>query len=192
MVMDFQNDATAIKQSYEYMFGKSFLVAPVTEAGVNEWSVYLPKSTTWHNFWTGKRFTGGQTIKTSTPQDRIPLFVKAGSIVPMGKFLQYASEKLMDTVEIRIYAGADGKFVLYEDENDNCNYEKGRYSTIVFNWVEAKKTLTISDRNGSFAGMIRDRKFNLVVVGMNNGLGVSVSQPDKTITYIGKNVSVKL
>jgi alpha-D-xyloside xylohydrolase len=191
LVMDFKNDATAIAQAYEYMFGKSFLVAPITEAGVNEWNVYLPKSTTWYDFWTGKRFAGGQTIKTDAPQDKIPLFVKAGSIVPMGKFMQYASEKSMDTVEIRIYPGANGKFVLYEDENDNYNYEKGMYSTITFNWDEAKKTLTISDRNGSFPGVLNERKFNVVIVGMSKGLGDSVSQADKVITYTEKKVSAK-
>ncbi|HTM91441.1 MAG TPA: TIM-barrel domain-containing protein, partial [Flavisolibacter sp.] len=95
LVMDFKTDAAAINQSYQYMFGKSFLVAPITEPGVTEWNVYLPKTTVWYNFWTGKRFTGGQTIKADAPQDKIPLFVKAGSIVPMGKFMQYTSEKPM-------------------------------------------------------------------------------------------------
>lgn len=192
LVMDFKNDATAIEQSYEYMFGKSFLVAPVTEAGVNEWNVYLPKSTIWYDFWTGKRFTGGQTIKAGAPQDKIPLFVKAGSIVPMGKYLQYALEKSMDTVEIRIYPGANGKFVLYEDEGDNYNYEKGVYSTITFNWNEAKKTLFISDRNGSFPGMLNERKFNVVIVGMNKGVGESLTgPPDNTVIYTGRKLTVK-
>src|SRR5215213_6572796 len=107
MVMDFKGDATAVGQAYQYMFGKSILVAPVTEPGVTEWNVYLPKSTVWYDFWTGKNFSGGQTIKAAAPQDKIPLFVKTGSIVPMGKLMQYTSEKPMDTLEIRIYTGAD-------------------------------------------------------------------------------------
>jgi alpha-D-xyloside xylohydrolase len=190
MVMDFKNDATAIAQSYEYMFGKSFLVAPITEAGVNKWNVYLPKSTSWYDFWTARRFTGGQTIKTDAPQDKIPLYVKAGSVIPVGPNVQYATEKNWDNLEIRVYPGANGKFVLYEDENDNYNYEKGIYSIITFNWDEAKKTLTISDRNGSFSGMLNERKFNVVIVSMNKGLGDSISQPDKVITYAGKKITV--
>ena len=98
---------------------------------------------TWYDFWTGKRFTGGQTIKTAAPQDKIPLFVKAGSIVPMGKLLQYTSEKPMDTLEIRIYPGADGQFTLYNDEGDNYNYEKGKYTVIPFKWNEATKNLPL-------------------------------------------------
>ncbi len=190
MVMDFKNDATAIVQSYEYMFGKSFLVAPITEAGVNKWNGYLPKSTTWYDFGTAERFTGGQTIKTDAPQDKIPLYVKAGSVIPVGPNVQYATEKKWDNLEIRVYPGANGTFVLYEDENDNYNYEKGVFSTITFNWDEAKKTLTISDRNGSFPGMLNERKFNVVIVGMNKGLGDSISQPDKVITYTGKKITV--
>src|SRR5688572_17419343 len=88
----------------------------VTEPGVTEWNVYLPKSTTWYDFWTGKRFTAAQAVKAAAPQDKIPVFVKAGSIVPMGKFMQYTSEKPMDTLEIRVYTGADGQFTLYNDE----------------------------------------------------------------------------
>jgi alpha-D-xyloside xylohydrolase len=123
LVMDFNEDTSALNQQFEYMFGKAFLVAPVTEPNVNEWKMYLPESNTWYNFWTGNRFNGGQTIITKATLDKIPLFVKAGSIIPMGPFIQYSTEK-NDPVEIRIYPGANGEFTLYEDENDNYNYEK--------------------------------------------------------------------
>jgi alpha-D-xyloside xylohydrolase len=192
LVMDFKNDPTAVAQSYEYMFGKSFLVAPITEPGVTQWSVYLPKSASWYSFWTGKRFNGGRKIKTDAEQDKIPVFIKAGSIVPAGPVVQYATEKAWDDLEIRIYPGANGKFVLYEDENHNYNYEKGIYSTITFSWDDAKKTVTISDRNGFSPGMLAERKFNIVLVTDNrSGEGNLISKPDKVVSYTGKKLIIK-
>ncbi|HEV8283118.1 MAG TPA: TIM-barrel domain-containing protein [Chitinophagaceae bacterium] len=190
MVMDFKSDATAIGQSYEYMFGKSFLVAPITEPGVTEWKVYLPKSTSWYDFWTGKRFTGGQTIKTDAPQERIPLFVKAGSIVPMGKFLQYTSEKPIDTLEIRIYPGADGQFTLYNDEGDNYNYEKGKYTVIPFKWNEQQQTFTIDKQQGAYAGALKKYVLNIVWVNESNGIGIEIPPKAKTIIYTGERITV--
>jgi alpha-D-xyloside xylohydrolase len=192
LVMDFCKDNSALNQLYEYMFGKSFLVAPVTEPKVNERDVYLPESVNWYDFRTGKYFEGGQTIKAEAPLDEIPLYIKAGSIIPMGPAIQYATEK-SDPVEIRIYPGADGEFILYEDENDNYNYEKGIYSTITFNWENEKKELTINDRKGSFPGMLSERKFNIVVVGKTKGVGITpVEKFDQVVTYDGKKVVVKL
>jgi alpha-D-xyloside xylohydrolase len=192
MVMDFNGETDAVKQPYEYMFGKAFLVAPITEAAATQRDVYLPKAAAWYDFWTGKRFTGGQTIKTDAPLDKIPLFVKAGSIVPMGKLIQFAGEKLADTLEIRIYKGADGSFDLYEDEGDNYNYEHGVYSTIAFSWDNTKGTLTIHDRKGAFPGMLTDRKFNIVLVDVNKGTGAENARKyDKQVAYNGKKVVVK-
>ena len=119
--------------------------------------------------------------------------MKAGSIVPIGPKVQYAAEKKWDNLEIRVYAGADGEFTLYEDENDNYDYEKGIYSTITFTWDDVKKVLTINDRKGSFPGMLNDRKFNIVWVSKNKGVGRdSVRKYDEVIAYSGKKVSVKL
>jgi alpha-D-xyloside xylohydrolase len=190
MVMDFKTDATAIGQSYQYMFGKSFLVAPVTEPGVVEWNVYLPKSTVWYNFWTGKHFIGGQTIKTDAPQDKMPLFVKAGSIIPMGKFMQYTSEKPMDTLEIRIYPGADGQFALYNDEGNNYNYEKGKYQVIPFKWNEQQQTLIIDKQQGGYAGALKKLVLNIVWVNESNGKGIEISSKAKTVVYTGEKISV--
>ncbi len=193
LVMDFREDNTAVDQAYEFMFGKSFLVAPVTEAGVSDWDVYLPKNIDWYNFWTGKKVNGGQNIKTDAPLDKIPLFVKAGSIVPMGDIIQYADENPNEPLEIRLYEGANGTFILYEDENDNYDYEQGKYSTITFTWNDTNKTLTISDRNGSFPGMVAERKFNIVRVTDENGAGTEVAKKmDKEINYTGKEVTVSL
>jgi alpha-D-xyloside xylohydrolase len=192
MIMDFKQDTAAVGQAYQYMFGKSFLVAPVVQPGVTSWNVYLPKSSEWYEFWTGKRFRGGQTVKADAPQDRIPLFVKAGSIVPMGKFLQFSGEKSRDTLELRIYAGADGQFTLYDDEGDNYNYEKGIFSEVKLGWDDSKKILTISDRKGSFPGMPEKCRFNVVLVRMGKaGTGNAVSRPDRTIDYEGKKLTVK-
>nr|WP_321379658.1 TIM-barrel domain-containing protein [uncultured Bacteroides sp.] len=192
LVMDFNADTTAVNRQYQYMFGKSVLVAPVTEANVSEWNVYLPKSAGWFNFWTGKHFNGGQNIKTDAPLDKIPLFVKAGSIIPMGKIVQYTSEKSADTLEIRVYKGADAKFDLYEDEGDNYNYEKGKYAVISFNWNEKHQSLTISDRKGNYTGSLAKRIFNVVLVSENRGSGIHSNSIGKKVSYTGTKVIIKL
>ena len=148
LAFDFRNDPEINSIPDQYMFGPAFLVNPVTErmngmqesnSGIKTRRVYLPASTKWYDFWTGKLLPGGQTIDASAPIETIPLFIKAGSIVPMGPYLQFAVEKAADPVEIRVYSGANAEFVLYEDENDNYNYEQGKYSTIGFNWDELAK-----------------------------------------------------
>jgi alpha-D-xyloside xylohydrolase len=164
LTMDFNSDTAALKQAYEYMFGKAFLVAPVTEPGVKEWKIYLPKSSSWYDFWTTDKYTGGQTITRESPLDIIPLFIKAGSILPVGPEQQYATEKKWDNLEIRVYEGDNGEFTLYEDENDNYNYEKGLYSTIGFKWNNTTRTLTIGKQHGVFPGMLKERVFHIVLV----------------------------
>lgn len=211
LVMDFANDKQALDINDQYMFGKSILVAPVTKpmytkiningrdttrvedfSVVKNEEVYLPKDTDWYDFWTGEKVNGGQSVKKEAPIDIIPLYIKAGSIIPVGPKVQFAEEKKWDNLEIRVYPGADGEFTLYEDENDNYNYEKGVYSTITFKWNDAKKSLTIDNRKGSFPGMLADRNFNIVLVNKDKGTGAGVSaQYDKTVTYTGKKVTVK-
>jgi len=191
LVMDFREDAVAVSQPYEYMFGKSVLVAPITEAGINEWKVYLPKGADWYDFWTGKKVNGGQTVQKEVSLDIIPLYVKAGSILPLGSKVQYATEKKWDKLEIRIYEGANGEFTLYEDENDNYNYEKGLCSTISFFWNEKQKTLTIGKRSGNFTGMLQNREFNIVLVNENKGIAdVLTSTPQKSIKYNGDKTTI--
>ncbi|MGA7162082.1 MAG: TIM-barrel domain-containing protein [Bacteroidota bacterium] len=191
LVIDFNSDTAALNQRFEYMFGTAILVAPITEPDVNEWRVYLPKSATWYNFWTGERFDGGYTTNTPAPVDIIPLFVKGGSIIPMGKFIQFAGQKPEDTLEIRIYRGANGRFDLYEDEGDNYNYEKGKFTTVPFNWDNEKSTLTIGAREGAYPGMLDERTFNIVMVNGNRGTGVEISSTfDKKISYEGKKLVI--
>ncbi|MGB8359164.1 MAG: DUF5110 domain-containing protein, partial [Bacteroidales bacterium] len=136
---------------------------------------------------------GGQTVNKETPIDIIPLFVKAGSILPVGPEVQFATEKRWDDLEIRVYEGANGSFILYEDENDNYNYEKGVLSTITFFWDDAKKVLTINDRKGTFPGMLPERKFNILKVTSDNGTGMDAVQKFNTVVdYKGKKVMIKL
>ncbi|SFW85451.1 glycoside hydrolase family 31 protein [Chitinophaga sancti] len=206
LVMDFVKDHNAWNVNNEFMFGKSILVTPVTQAQylkqvVNgndtAWaedfsankstSVYLPAGTSWFDFWTGEQVAGGKTLLKETPLDIIPLYVKAGAILPLGPQVQYAEEKKWDNLEIRVYPGSDGRFVLYEDENDNYNYEKGIYSTITFKWDNKAKTLTIGERKGKFPGMVVSRKFTVVLAGTSQA-----GHPGKIVDYNGNAVNVKL
>ncbi|MBN1397780.1 MAG: DUF5110 domain-containing protein [Bacteroidetes bacterium] len=156
-------------------------------------NVYLPADYIWYNFWTGEALSGGRNIISDAPIDLMPLLVKGGSILPMGPFLQYATEKPADPIELRIYPGADGSFTLYEDENDNYNYEKGDFSKIHFSWNEVEQQLTISKRQGSFPGMLDKRNFNIVIVKKQNGTGVDETvNPDKIIQYDGEEQIVNL
>lgn len=211
LFMDFNEDKKVHTISNQYMFGKAFLVTPVTRnmyvfSDKEQWKdpyedfsktgtqdVYLPKGTKWFDFWTGEALNGGQMVTKEVPIDIIPLYVRAGSIVPFGPKVQYSTEKKWNNLEIRIYPGADGEFVLYEDENDNYNYEKGAYSIIKFTWDDAKRTLNIADREGTFPGMLKSRKFNIVVVDKENGTGsVQSTKFTKSVSYGGKKKSVKL
>ncbi|MGA7720233.1 MAG: TIM-barrel domain-containing protein [Ignavibacteriaceae bacterium] len=199
LAFDFRTDAAKNNIQDQYMFGPAFLVNPVTgqlyskgdgsDNSVKTRKVYLPKSTKWYDFWTGKKLTGGQTIDAQSPIETIPVYVKAGSIVPMGPFLQFATEKPADPMELRIYTGSNGKFVLYEDENDNYNYEKGVHSIIPIQWNEAKQELTIGKRTGNFPGMLNKRTFKIVWVGTGHGSGLNPEEnPDHTIDYKGNEV----
>ena len=196
---DFRNDEGIRNIPDQYMFGPAFLVNPVTERMYSlpnskdikkVRKVYLPKSANWYDFWTGKLIPGGQTIEAGAAIETLPLYIKAGSIVPMGPYLQYATEKVADPIELRVYTGADADFVLYEDENDTYNYTKGNYSTIAINWNEASKTLTIKDRKGEFPGMLKNRSFRVVWVTPKNGNGVEPAKTAETVQYSGKEISI--
>lgn len=191
LVMDFPADHQALEQRHEFMFGPSLLVAPVTEGKVKQWSVYLPEYTQgWIDFWSGEKINGGQSVNIDVTLDKIPLFVKAGSILPLGPEKQYASEDTDKPWEIRIYPGADATFDIYEDEGDNYNYEQGKSATFQLTWKDAEKMLEISDRKGSFTGMKEERLLNVTVVSPQQGIGVKVATPTQTVTYSGKPLQV--
>ncbi|MBN1377999.1 MAG: DUF5110 domain-containing protein [Gammaproteobacteria bacterium] len=193
-VMEVQNNQTGAAQAIlNWKTPDMFQKEKTKEKRAKTRSVYLPAGTTWVDFWTGEQVKGGQTVIADAPIDKIPLFIKAGSIIPMGPFLQYANEKAADPIELRIYPGADGEFTLYEDENDNYNYERGVYATINMKWDNKKKTLIIDDRVGKFPGMLESRQFEIVVVAKKHGVDVEITKKaDSVIKYSGKRVTVEL
>ena len=200
LAFDFPDDDAIKSIPDQYMFGPAFMVNPVTKSLYNlsnsqdikkTRKVYLPKMSDWYDFWTGKLINGGQTIDADAPIETIPLYVRAGSIIPMGPYLQYATEKGADPIEIRVYTGANADFVLYEDENDTYDYESGKYSTITMSWNEAEKTFTIKDRNGKFPGMLENRTFKIVWVNSNNGTGVEPAKKAEIVQYTGKEIKIK-
>ncbi len=202
LTFDFRNDPNVYNIPDQYMFGPAFLVNPVTQqlysgapAGNNGKTrkVYLPKASKWFNFWTGEILNGGQTIDAEAPIETMPLYIKAGSIIPMGPNIEYATQKSSDAVELRIYPGADGEFKFYQDENDNYNYEKGKYATFTFKWNDKLHQLTISDRKGSFTGMPQRQAFHIVLVKQGHGANIdNTAKADKVVNYQGKAISVKI
>ena len=211
-VMDFATDRKALLLNDEYMFGRSLLVKPVTDAmytwkDENKWGhetypdirqascatpVYLPQGTQWYDFWTNELLEGGRSLMRPCPIDIIPVYVKAGSILPFGPDVQYSDEKTWDDLEIRVYPGADGAFTLYEDEGDNYNYEKGRFTQIPFIYDDTTSTLTIGTRRGSYKGMLTHRTFRIVLVDKNSGSGHQPMTGGKSVQYNGKEIQLKL
>lgn len=193
LVMDFREDTMALSCPYEFMFGKSILVVPVTEPGIEERSVYLPGSVDWYDFWTGEKYKGGRWIKKRISLSIIPLYVKAGSIIPFGPMIQYTGEKPFDPIRLFVYTGKDGTFTLYEDEGTNYNYEKGKYSTIEFTYNEEKNELCIGQRKGAFNGMLKKRTFEIVWINEEKLAGIgSELIPDAIVTYEGKPLTIKM
>ncbi len=181
LVFDFANDEEALKQDIEYMFGPSMLINPVVKKGVTTYQSYLPKNIGgWYDFWTGKQYTGQQYVSTDIDIEKIPVFIKAGSILPLGPVKQYVAEKSDEPITLHIYPGADATFNLYEDEGVNHNYESGSYSLIPLIWNEDKQTLTIGKRQGEFEGMQQKRSFTLIK-----------GNQKKEVTYIGKKIQIK-
>lgn len=190
LVMDFRTDVQAQNIGDQFMFGPAILVNPVTEPGAVSRRVYLPKSQ-WYDFWSGQSVQGGRSLEAAAPIERIPLYARAGSIVPMGPDLQFAAEKPADPIELRIYRGAAGSFNLYEDEDDNYNYEKGSYAVIPLHWNDAARKLTIGRRQGQFAGMIHNRTFRVILVGEGHGVGIDpTARADREVKYGGEQVEV--
>lgn len=213
LFFDFADDKKAINLTDEYLFGRSILVKPVTdplytfqnehkegfaiypevEKAAAPVEVYLPAGARWYDFWTNNLMDGGRTVKRLAPIDIIPLYIKAGTIIPFGPAVQYSTEKPWDNLEIRIYPGADADFVLYEDEGDNYNYEKGVFTEIPFHWDDATRTLTIADRKGEYKGMLANRNFRIHVVKQGSPAGDKEPQTfTATVTYTGQEQKVKL
>jgi len=191
LVMDFQQDPKVCAIPDQYLFGPELMVSPVTQEGAQSRTVYLPAGTSWTDFWTGQSVPGGQTVEASAPIQTLPLYVRAGSILPYGPKVQSSAEAA-DPLELRVYRGADGAFTLYEDEGDNYNYEKGVYATIPFKWDEKAGVLTIGERKGKFTGMLEKRTFRVVWVAPGHGAGLdSTEKVDAEVIYDGHEVAVR-
>ncbi len=189
--LEFTSDVGSRGVSDEFMFGDALLINPVTTEAATQRRVYLPAGSDWVDFWTGKDIKGGQSITADAPLDKMPIYVRAGSIVPFGPRAESASAKA-DPIELRIYAGSNADFTLYEDEGDNYDYEHGAYSLIRLHWDNKTATLTIGDRRGGFPGVLEHRTFHAVVVRDGHGTGVSAtSEPDAIIEYDGKGISAQ-
>lgn len=205
---DYKDDKLTHNINDQFLYEQSFLIAPVvtsqyvktaTKPHLEDFSktgsrnVYLPKGNNWIDFWNGKKLPDGQLTQKQTPIDMMPIYVKAGAIVPLGDFKQYSGEKKDANIEIRIYPGANGQFVLYEDEGDNYNYEKGKFSTIDFKWDDKNRKLLIGTIKGSYDGMLKKRLFHIVLVGEDRGTGINPSRKiNRTVEYSGKAAQIAL
>jgi alpha-D-xyloside xylohydrolase len=193
LVMDFGQDKNVLNIDDQFMFGPAMLINPVTEYKARMRSVYLPSKIGWYNLQTGKYVEGGQTINADAPYSDIPIFIKAGSIITCGPDIQYASEKSADPIRLFVYTGSDGTFTLYEDEDVNYNYEKGKFSTIPLSYNEKNKELVIGKRQGEFSGMLEKRTFEIIWITSNKPSGFDFqSNADAIITYNGDQTSIRM
>jgi alpha-D-xyloside xylohydrolase len=191
LVMDFPADPVAREVADQYLFGPALLVNPVTVYRARSRPVYLPP-TAWYDLWTGQRLVGGRTVQAAAPFDRIPVYVRAGSIVPVGPDLQYTDEKPADPITLIVYTGADGRFSLYEDDGTSYGYERGEFARIPLRWDERNRTLIIGRREGSFPGMLASRRFQLVFVSSVRPVGISFEpRPDRTVRYAGEELRIR-
>jgi len=192
LIMDFESDTNVYNIADQYMFGPDILVNPVYRYKERSRKLYLPSSTGWYDLFSGKYFEGGQSIEAAAPLNIIPIYVKEGSIIPVGPEIQYASEKI-DPITLYVFTGKDGSFKLYEDENINYNYEKGAYSEIPFTYNEQNRLLTIGNRIGTFPGMPESRTFQIIWVGKSKPTGLNFNvKPNKVIKYNGNEQIIKM
>lgn len=193
LMMDFPQDLKASNLSDAYLFGPSLLINPVYKYKDRDRTVYLPSGQGWYDLYTGKYLKGGQTIKADAPYEKMPVYVKEGSILPTGPEIQYTSEKPADPLTLFVYTGKNASFSLYEDEGTNYNYEKGAFATIDLNYQEKTKTLTVGNRKGSFKGMRERRTFRIIVVSPKSAKALDFNQKaSHTLTYDGKEATIKL
>lgn len=194
LVMDFRDDAAARDVTDEYMFGPAFLASPVTEYKARSRTVYLPAGTGWYDFWTGRHAAGGQSIAADAPYDRMPVFVRAGSIIPIGPEQQYVGEKDAQAgaaaLTLFVYAGRDAEFSIYDDDGVTYGYERRQFSRIPVSWTDGSRSLRIGNRTGSFAGMPAERTFNIVLVSPAVPAGYSPSVSGRRVAYRGQAVRV--
>ena len=193
LVMDYASDKQVLNIGDQFMFGPAILVNPVTEYKARSRPVYLPHGNSWYELQSGQYYFGGQYIQAKAPYHDIPLFVKAGAIIPFGPEIQYSDEKPADPIRLYVYTGQDGNFRLYEDENINYNYEKGQFAIIPLVWNEPNRTLTIGKRQGSFSGMLENRIFQIVWITNQHPVPLDFDlHPDRVVDYNGEEISIAM
>ena len=185
LVMDWRTQEKVRYIDDQFMFGPALLVNPVTVAGSTQRLLYLPPAAVWYDFWTGEKLRGDQQILAKATLDRIPIFVPAGTILPLGPEGEYADQLTDAPIEIRIYPGANGTFTLYDDAGDGYSYEEGKHATITLQWNDATKTLNFGKRLGQYTGMQHRRIFHITMVARNVGTGFGASSQFSTIVYTG-------
>jgi alpha-D-xyloside xylohydrolase len=193
LVMDFASDLNVRGISDQYMFGPAILVNPVYEYGSRSRDVYLPAGTAWYVFYTGDRVEGGARVKAAAPLNRMPLYVRAGSIIPIGPDIQYTGEKPDAPITFYVYTGHDGAFTLYEDAGTDYGYEKGAFASIPVAYNDATGELTIGARKGEFPGMVRKRVFKIRWISSGGGKDLMNfdAVADATVDYSGEQVVVR-
>ena len=193
LMMDFPKDLKAANLNDTYLFGPSLLINPVYKYKERKRSVYLPEGQGWYDLYTGKYFKGGQSITAQASYEKMPVYVREGTILPTGPEIQYTAEKAADPITLFIYTGKDASFSLYEDEGVNYNYEKGAFSNIDFTYTEKTRTLNLSDRRGEFKGMIPNRTIRIIVISPKSAKPLDFNQKaGYKLSYTGKQVAVKL
>lgn len=192
LVMDFAADENVNNIGDQFMFGPSIMVSPVYQYEARSREIYFPKSSDWYDFYTGELQKGGIRKNVDAPYERIPLFVRAGSIIPFGPEIQYTDEKKADSIKLYVYQGADASFTLYEDEGTNYNYEKNRYALIPMTYDETSHQLIIGERKGEFDGMLQERTFEIIPVSKNNPQAFNDKAKGITITYNGSLQKIQL
>jgi len=192
LMMDYESDTKVLNISDQYMFGCNLMVCPVYQYKSRTREVYFPENAGWYNLYNGKFYAGGNKQTVSAPYDRMPVFVPAGSILPTGQVIQNTTKPQTD-LTIFVYAGKNGTFTLYEDENVNYNYEKGSFSTIQFSYNNKDHSLSIGERKGVFTGMVKERNFHFIFVKPENPGGIdSIPKYNKSVHYTGENASIIL
>jgi alpha-D-xyloside xylohydrolase len=192
LVFDFPSDNQALDITDEYMFGPSLLVAPVTKKGATSRDVYLPSDVDWYDFWTGQRISGGRVIHREAPLGVLPLYVRAGSVLPMGPEEEYTDQDPNAPIEVRIYPGHDGDAKLYFDDGLTYDYEKGRYAWVPMHWNDALRTFTVGARQGQFPIAPKGLGFRVTLVGSGHGAGEAATSGDRRLMYSGNPVHTHL
>ncbi len=193
LVMDFNGDREVENIGNQWMFGPALMACPVGYYKARNRSVYFPAQCGWYNLYTGEYTQGGQRLVVDAPYEQIPVFVREGAIIPFGPEMEWSDEKPAELINLYIYAGQDGSFQLYEDEGTNYNYEKGKYATIDITYDDATRTVSFGARKGQFAGMLKNRRFNVVLVTKDAPRALDFDSPEgKIVSYTGKATTISL